>query len=127
MLSPIGSQSSLHLVRIEPRVFNTRNVTTYFDTLAKPGFATPDFKADVALNALFISVLIGVRPPNPGTLGFVGTVDPFDNLLIPDLGHFMQFAGQYPNATSDGLTFIANSTGCEIFCYALPLVPDLHF
>jgi hypothetical protein len=110
MLSPLGSQSSLQIVHLEHRQDNVTNYTvSYFDTSAKPGFATPNFKADVSLNALFSSVLMGVRPPSPDDVA-VSTMDPFNNVLIPDLGHFMQFALQ---DTGTGAVFKANVTGCE--------------
>jgi hypothetical protein len=110
MLSPLGSQSSLQIVHLEHRQDNVTNYTvSYFDTSAKPGFATPNFKAGVSLNALFSSVLMGVKPPSPDD-PLVNTMDPFDNVFIPDLGHLMQFAIQEPGT---GAVFEANATGCE--------------
>jgi hypothetical protein len=130
MLSPLGSQSSLHLVRVESRVYNATNYTvSYFDTFSKPGFATADFTADVSLNALFSSVLMGTPPPNPVYGVYLTTVDPFDNVKIPDVFHFRQFLFQDVNLTADEApTFIANSTGCEfinIFLHTRLLTPDI--
>ena len=116
-LSPLGSQSSLQILHLQERQDNMTNYTvSYFDASAKPGFATPNFKADVSLNALFSSILMVNSPSDPKNI-LISTEDPFYNLIIPDLAGLIQLY----DVKYGTVEFKPNSTGCEFNNLYFPL------
>jgi len=121
LLSPLGSQSSLQIVHLQQRQDNFTSTVSYFDTMAKPGFAAPDFNADVSLTALFSGVLMGVALHSDPNDPLVETGDPFGNLIVPDLTRLTQVLNNITDPSEN--IVIANSTGCEFS----PLSASLTF